>query len=121
MIWTDEKMDMLKKMWQDGSSASEIAMVLGDVSRNAVIGKAHRLMLKGRASPIKRKEQNKNRSFAMLNERMCKWPFGDPKKSDFHFCGEPREFADSYCDVHKVAAYAPSRKVAAGAVVGAGK
>ncbi len=43
MSWTDERIDRLKAMWAEGSTASQIAEDLGGVSRNAVIGKAHRL------------------------------------------------------------------------------
>jgi GcrA cell cycle regulator len=46
--WTDERVERLKSMWMDGRSASEIARELGGVSRNAVIGKVHRLGLSGR-------------------------------------------------------------------------
>ena len=49
MSWTDERVEMLKKLWSDGLSASQIAAQLGGVSRNAVIGKVHRLKLSGRA------------------------------------------------------------------------
>ena len=49
MSWTDERIDRLKAMWADGSTASQIAEDLGGVSRNAVIGKVHRLGLSGRA------------------------------------------------------------------------
>ena len=49
MSWTDERVDRLKKLWADGLSASQIAAELGGVSRNAVIGKVHRLNLPGRA------------------------------------------------------------------------
>jgi GcrA cell cycle regulator len=52
--WTDERIATLKKMWLQGKSASEIAEKLGGVTRNAVIGKAHRLNLSGRPSPIKK-------------------------------------------------------------------
>ncbi|MEC7817249.1 MAG: GcrA family cell cycle regulator [Pseudomonadota bacterium] len=53
MSWTDERIATLKKMWEGGSTASQIADELGGVSRNAVIGKAHRLGLKSRPSPVK--------------------------------------------------------------------
>jgi GcrA cell cycle regulator len=49
MSWTDERVELLKKLWQDGLSASQIAAQLGGVTRNAVIGKVHRLGLSGRA------------------------------------------------------------------------
>jgi GcrA cell cycle regulator len=53
MSWTDERIDRLKTMWENGLTASQIADELGGVSRNAVIGKAHRLGLKSRPSPVK--------------------------------------------------------------------
>ncbi len=57
MSWTDERISTLKKMWEGGSTASQIADELGGVSRNAVIGKAHRLGLKSRPSPVKTAEK----------------------------------------------------------------
>lgn len=50
MAWTDERVDELKKLWTEGLSASQIAARLGGVTRNAVIGKVHRLGLSGRAN-----------------------------------------------------------------------
>ena len=50
MSWTDERVELLKKMWGDGQSASQIAKELGGVTRNAVIGKVHRLGLSNRAT-----------------------------------------------------------------------
>jgi GcrA cell cycle regulator len=49
MSWTDERVEALKKLWTDGLSASQIAAELGGITRNAVIGKVHRLGLSGRA------------------------------------------------------------------------
>jgi len=51
MAWTDDRVEELKKLWADGLSASQIAKQLGGVTRNAVIGKVHRLGLSGRATP----------------------------------------------------------------------
>lgn len=56
MSWTDERIDRLKTMWEKGLTASQIAEDLGGVSRNAVIGKAHRLGLQSRPSPVKPNE-----------------------------------------------------------------
>jgi GcrA cell cycle regulator len=53
MSWTDERIEQLRKMWEGGMTASQIADELGGVSRNAVIGKAHRLGLQSRPSPVK--------------------------------------------------------------------
>jgi GcrA cell cycle regulator len=49
MGWTEERVEQLKKLWADGLSASQIAAELGGITRNAVIGKVHRLGLSGRA------------------------------------------------------------------------
>ena len=62
MSWTDERVEQLKKMWSEGQSASQIAKELGGVTRNAVIGKVHRLGLSNRSGPaptkpIKEKEK----------------------------------------------------------------
>src|SRR4051795_7024894 len=60
MNWTDERVELLRKLWSDGLSASQIAAQLGGVSRNAVIGKVHRLKLSSRgratASPARQKK-----------------------------------------------------------------
>ena len=57
MSWTDERIETLKTMWEAGQTASQIADALGEgVSRNAVIGKAHRLELQARPSPVKSNE-----------------------------------------------------------------
>lgn len=64
MSWNDERVELLKKLWSEGLSASQIASRLGTVTRNAVIGKVHRLGLSGRAttsrmkSPRPRPRQN---------------------------------------------------------------
>ena len=59
MSWTDERIESLRNMWEKGLTASQIADELGGVSRNAVIGKAHRLGLKSRPSPVKATEKAK--------------------------------------------------------------
>jgi GcrA cell cycle regulator len=53
MSWTDERIAELRELWAQGYSASQIAKQIGGVTRNAVIGKAHRLGLQGRPSPIR--------------------------------------------------------------------
>jgi GcrA cell cycle regulator len=107
MSWTDERIERLKKMWTEGSTASQIADDLGGVSRNAVIGKAHRLGLSGRPSPIKKKP-TRGATILALTERMCKWPVGDPKHQDFHFCGKNALPGMPYCAEHAALAYQPA-------------
>ena len=60
MSWTDEKVEKLKELWGKGNTASQIAEILGGVSRNAVIGKAHRLNL---SAKIKTRPATSNASF----------------------------------------------------------
>ena len=68
MSWTDEKVKKLKELWTRGHTASQIASSLGDTTRNAVIGKAHRLNLEARA-PSKQTSQSSNSSSNRLGKR----------------------------------------------------
>ena len=74
MSWTDERIATLKKMWEGGATASQIAEELGGVSRNAVIGKAHRLGLKSRPSPVKANEKKKAAKKAAAKTASAKKP-----------------------------------------------
>src|SRR5262245_41057642 len=62
MSWTEERIDRLKTMWTKGATASQIAEELGGVSRKAVIGKAHRLGLESRPSPVKAGEEKEKKA-----------------------------------------------------------
>jgi GcrA cell cycle regulator len=64
MSWTDERIERLRAMWTKGATASQIADELGGVSRNAVIGKAHRLGLESRPSPVKPGEEKEKKAKA---------------------------------------------------------
>tara|TARA_B110000438_G_scaffold302123_1_gene358861 strand:+ start:1830 stop:2327 length:498 start_codon:yes stop_codon:yes gene_type:complete len=61
MSWTDEKVDKLKELWGKGNTASQIAEIIGGISRNAVIGKAHRLNL---SAKIKTRNYSNNQNFS---------------------------------------------------------
>lgn len=67
MAWNDERVEQLKKLWSEGLSASQIASKMGGVTRNAVIGKVHRLGLSGRAAPAK---PQRGRSFERDGEEI---------------------------------------------------
>ncbi|HET8726027.1 MAG TPA: GcrA family cell cycle regulator [Alphaproteobacteria bacterium] len=123
MSWTEERIERLRQLWGSGRSASEIAEILGDVSRNAVIGKAHRLGLSGRPSPIKVKrdepaapkapvpeQKSRGATILSLTERMCRWPLGDPKDSGFRFCGKMAHAGSPYCAEHAAVAYQQPKK-----------
>ncbi|MFA5899231.1 MAG: GcrA family cell cycle regulator [Hyphomicrobium sp.] len=73
MAWTDERVDLLKKLWGEGLSASQIAGRLGSVTRNAVIGKVHRLGLSGRATTSRMKSHRPRPR--MASKRMAKTRF----------------------------------------------
>ena len=59
MSWTDEKVNKLKELWGKGQTASQIAEIIGGISRNAVIGKAHRLNLSAKIKARSTIQQNK--------------------------------------------------------------
>ena len=65
MSWTDEKVEKLKELWGKGNTASQIAEIIGGISRNAVIGKAHRLNL---SAKIKTRTATSNKSFENILE-----------------------------------------------------
>ncbi len=80
MSWTDDRVSLLKRLWGEGHTAAEIAKELGGVTRNAVIGKAHRLKLSNRVSPIQqnRKPANKNTERKTSVEKVLKSPASAP-------------------------------------------
>jgi GcrA cell cycle regulator len=90
MAWNDERVELLKKLWAEGLSASQIAGRLGGVTRNAVIGKVHRLGLSGRATTSRMKSL---RPRARVAKRMAKAPFrsvGNPAvRGLFQFDTDP--------------------------------
>ena len=66
MSWTDEKVEKLKELWGKGNTASQIAEIIGGLSRNAVIGKAHRLNL---SAKIKTRAATSNQNFENSQEQ----------------------------------------------------
>ena len=140
MSWTDEKVAKLKELWGKGNTASQIAEILGGVSRNAVIGKAHRLNLSGKIIAkkgslnqrnnkshnlnVKKVRKGKFKSLVIekdfepenpkqleeLDENSCKWPIGHPDEKSFYFCGRTSLKDFSYCKLHLLYAYQPKGK-----------
>ena len=138
MGWTDEQVEELKRLWDKGLTTGEIGKALG-VSKNAVVGKAHRLGLNGRPSPIRRgeddatavpaekesapakkntaktaavkKSEEKQKIFTVndLTSSSCRWPIGDPKDEDFHFCGKEALPDKPYCAEHAAIAYVSAK------------
>jgi GcrA cell cycle regulator len=81
MSWTDERIERLKAMWTKGATASQIAEELGGVSRNAVIGKAHRLGLESRPSPVKPGEEKEKKAKAPPAPKAAKPAAPPPPKA----------------------------------------
>ncbi len=122
MEWTEQRIEILRKLWGQGQTASQIAGILGGITRNAVIGKAHRLGLTGRPSPIKREAgaspQPRRRAAAPMSRRMpgC-WPAGPGAWSaaaanPWHSAAQhaPTQRAEASEHVHREAPMAPPPK-----------
>ena len=121
MVWTEEKIKNLKKLWTKGATTAEIAKKLG-LSKNSVIGKVHRLNLGARPSPIKTKKTTliktpkvktpKSDRVGIMDLKLntCRWPIGDPTEADFHFCGKNTAMGKPYCAEHCALAYANGTK-----------
>ena len=123
-VWTDERLEKLKKLWAQGLSISQIGEALG-VSRNAIAGKAHRMGLPKRPSPISKPKAEKPKVVPVVEEKdlplrlelrqlvwsrsKCCWPTGDPKKNGFVFCGDTVVPGKPYCLPHCKEAYTTSR------------
>jgi GcrA cell cycle regulator len=136
--WTDERVRALTRLWRDGKSASEVARTLGGVTRNAVIGKVHRLGLGGRVTPspprraasrprVAKPRRLRPRAEARLRQTpeplpqvgsatvatvrrgQCRWPIGEPGADDFRLCGAPA-CRGAYCAPHGQVAYRPATK-----------
>jgi len=125
--WDDLKLKELEQLWEQGHPISKIGEILG-VSRNSVAGKAHRMGLPKRTSPIS-STKKQNLSYTKDNEisdkivtlkiklrgvqrsrTKCCWPEGDPKQNDFKFCGKDIFPGRPYCDKHSLLAYTNTRE-----------
>ena len=103
--WTPKRVSALIALWNEGLSTSEIGARLG-VTKNAVVGKVHRLGLPKRGSPIKHKPKPAEIiGLASLRPGMCSWPEGEPGTEDFNFCGGDTVPGKPYCDHHCKRAY----------------
>jgi len=89
MSWTDERIDTLKTMWEAGQTASQIAEALGGVSRNAVIGKAHRLGLQSRPSPVVSKEEARAQAAAAQDAAPATEPVPEAAAAETVVIAEP--------------------------------
>ncbi len=109
--WTAERVGALIALWDEGITTSEIGRRLG-VTKNAVVGKVHRLGLPKRQSPIQVRTAEAGEAgeakivgLEMLRPGMCSWPDGDPAIEDLRFCGRPAIPDKPYCAAHCAKAY----------------
>ncbi len=140
--WSDERISQLRSLWSEGLSTAEIGRRLG-ISKNAVVGKAHRLHLPARPSPIRNPPAFRSmprrtaapppprvmiepppapkpepaKVVARINYKgpTCQWPVGHPGQAGFHFCGDPSANGKPYCASHAARAYVGSSKPRDGA------
>ena len=135
--WTPERVETVTRLWNEGLTTAEIGRAVG-MSKNAVVGKAHRLQLPPRPSPIRRGTSTPSvpRAPSYSNGRQsakaptgvvvrvkpraprpplavgnaaCKWPIGHPDEAGFHFCCEHALLGKSYCPEHYSKAYVAVR------------
>ena len=103
--WTPKRVSALIALWNEGLSTSEIGCRLG-VTKNAVVGKVHRLGLPKRGSPIKQKSKPLEIiGLSSLRPGMCSWPEGEPGTETFNFCGCETVSGKPYCAAHCRRAY----------------
>jgi GcrA cell cycle regulator len=100
-IWTPELIEQLAALWHQGLSTADIGRRI-NISKNAVVGKAHRLGLTARPSPLKRPPAPKG--MAALGPS-CSWPLGHPGEKGFRFCGAAPLAGKPYCAEHAALAY----------------
>ena len=101
ITWTPERVERLTELFEEGLPTAEIGRRLG-LTKNAVIGKLHRIALSPRGgTPIAPPQRN----FFEFNGPSCLWPHGHPDDADFHFCGARPLGGKPYCAEHAAIAY----------------
>jgi GcrA cell cycle regulator len=99
--WTPERIEALTRLWEEGVTTAEIGRRIG-VTKNAVIGKVHRIGLTPRV--ITQKPPPRRNVFDFTGPA-CMWPVGHPGEDDFHFCGGHPVAGKPYCEHHVELAY----------------
>ena len=123
MQWTADRVEQLTRLWAEGFSARQIAEKLGGgVTRNAVIGKAHRLHLQRGAEPVEVVPEPEppppiqEPSFDPMPEVkswMCRWRIDEPGRFGLYICGKTAQPGRPYCAEHLTLAYVLKKRSAA--------
>ncbi len=124
MEWTHERVEILTRLWAEGFSARQIAEKLGGITRNAVIGKAHRLNLSRGVErgvvvpepvepppPLRIEPVPEPR--ADFKNWMCRWPTNDAGRFGLFICGKTCQPGRHYCAEHLTMAYVQKKRTAA--------
>ena len=99
--WTSERIEQLSLLWDEGITTAEIGRRIG-VTKNAVIGKVHRIGLVPR---VVKEAPAPRRNVFDFNGAVCMWPIGHPTDDNFHFCGGHPIAGKPYCANHAAVAY----------------
>ncbi|MCK5446371.1 MAG: global cell cycle regulator GcrA-like protein [Rhodospirillaceae bacterium] len=130
-IWKPEQISQLTDLWDTGLPTSAIGKKMG-ITKNSVIGKARRMGLPARPSPIRmggpsRRKRAPKKAIKIKKEIIlrpkdiplvplidlgngCPWPYGDPQDDDFGFCGQQKDGKKAYCAEHNERAYLKPKK-----------
>ena len=109
--WTAERIAQLRGLVSSGATYPAIAAQMG-TTKAAISGKVYRLGIVSnrKAVSVLRPEPI---TFAEMSREDCRFPFGDPKHKDFHFCGQPAVPGKPYCETHCALCYVPGSTKAA--------
>ena len=140
MAWTEQMVEDLKKMWHEGLTTGEIGKrlgvsknsIVGKVHRLQLSGRPSPIKKKDeiseeKAAPAKPAKEEKfepvakmpvkdshshcgKTSLTDLDNHTCRWPVGDPKDENFHFCGKKVKIGQTYCEEHANIAYVKAGK-----------
>ena len=122
MDWNDHAISTLRTLWNDGHSSAEIGRRMG-ITKNAVVGKVHRLKLPARLSPMQEPACERScdtsppppqpapRPFRFAVAGSCQWPLGEPGSAAFRLCDAPALCGRPYCEGHCRVAYARPARV----------
>ncbi len=121
MQWAPERVQMLTRLWAEGLSARQIANKLGAVTRNAVIGKAHRLSLQRGTAPREPEpapapqppEERLAEWQPEIKNWMCRWRTDEAGRFGLHICGKTVQPGRHYCAEHLTMAYVQRKRSAA--------
>ena len=107
--WHPSEDQMLTALWAQGLSTMQIAARMQGRTKNSVIGRAHRLELPARLSPIKNPKPLKRPAPPVWQAKACQWIDGEPDGVNTIYCGQPTKDGLSWCAAHKARVFSDRR------------